>query len=158
MSLDATNPAAGRGSRLFRSPALLAVAFALFLWGLVLFLNWLGPSEVPVTEEQFRRLEARGAITAIAVGDDGLHCRLGQRVRVANVGGDMATEQVFLPLRSGVSEARLQAWRAAGVSVARARPEDGQGRHRAGLALVGGLLAVGVWHLWSQIRLDRRGR
>ncbi|MEW6756260.1 MAG: hypothetical protein AB1505_35595, partial [Candidatus Latescibacterota bacterium] len=45
-----------------------------------------------------------------------------------------------------------------GVSVARARPEDGQGRHRAGLALVGGLLAVGVWHLWSQIRLDPRGR
>jgi hypothetical protein len=156
MSPEATEAEVSGRRALFRSPVLLALALAGFLWGLVLFLSWIGPSEVPITDEQFRRLEANGMLAAIAVGEDGLRCRLRQRVRIASSGQDVPSEHVFLLTQGGVAEERLQAWGAAGISVTRARPEEGSWRNAAGLALVGGLLAVGVWHLWSQVRADRR--
>lgn len=156
MNPDTTSPTDSQGNRLFRSPALLALVFAGLLWGLVLFLSWLGPSEVQVTAEQFQRLESKKVVAAIAVGADGLHCRLSQRVRIAGLGQDVATEHVFLPRRGEVPNDEARAWSAAGISVTRARPDEGRRRNVAGLLLVGGLLAVGVWHLWSQVRHDRR--
>ena len=148
-----SNSASG-SNPLFKSPARFAVILGLLLWGIVLMLNWLGSSEVPVSAEQFRELERENLLTHIEVTPLGVHGKLAKRVRVLSEGRELVTEEVFLKKEEGEVSDELGIWNGSGVVY---REETSGPGEWGGILLVVALLGIGGWHLWSQVQMDRHG-
>jgi hypothetical protein len=148
----------GLNKRITESPVVFSLLLAFMLLGIVCVLNWLGSSEMPLTEEQFSALLEQGGIRRIEVSHVGLHCQLDQKTRLDERGREFSAGEGFLALNSPVATEEVERWEAAGITVSRhegsrSSPLQGWG----GGLLVVGLLGVGLWHLWSQVKEDREG-
>lgn len=147
----------GLDRRITESPVAFSLLLAFLLLGIVCVLNWLGSSEMPLTEEQFSALVEQGGIRRIEVSPAGLHCQLDQKTRLDDRGRAFSAEKGFLARSSPVVAEEVERWEAAGIAVSshegRSSPLQGWG----GGLLVVVLLGVGVWHLWSQVKQDREG-
>ena len=151
-----TSSSKSENNPIFKSPAIFASLLGLFLWGIVLVLNWIGSSEVPVSVEQFRELQSERLLTHIEVTPLGLHGKLAKRVRVLSEGRELVTEQVFLKVGEGEVSENLESWNGSGVIIDYREEAQWSGEW-GGILLVVVLLGIGVWHLWSQIQMDRTG-
>lgn len=139
-----------------RSPIKLALVLAVALFGMVLVLNLLGSPEVRISLEQFQRLTKEGAVEWIKITPAGWYCGLDRVRRIANHHGEFTTRQVLVPGQAEPGAGLLSEWRSAGIDLEYSRdpvaPDSGWG----GMILVGGLLALGIWYLWQQVRKHRR--
>ena len=149
-----TDSPEGEGTR---SPRRLIVGLGTALVALVLLLNWLGTSAVPVDRQQFRKLADADMITALAVNSTGMEAELSQPVRVHSETRDVMTTRVYVHLAAPPSGADLAAWETEGVAISVESPQHRHLREIGGAALVVLLLGIGVWHLWSQVQDDRKG-
>lgn len=140
-----------------QSPAMFAGVLAVALWGIVLLLNWLGSEEIPIGEEQFQQLREQDLLARIQVGPDGLHAFLMQPVQIESGGGRYLTEEIFLPRSAGMERTEIENWRSQGIEVSVVEVEQSGFQGVGGVLLVVGLLGIGMWHLWSQVQIDRRG-
>lgn len=136
-----------------RVVALLAVAVIFIL----VVVNWLGTSAVPIREDQFAQLLEAELLSAVVVEDDGVEARLLEPVRVESEGGDAVTEQVYLPRSPRPSRQELQDWELRGINVSFRDPTEQRVRNAGGVVVVLILLGIGLWHLWMQVQEDRHG-
>jgi len=147
----------GLGRRMAESPVFFSLLLAFLLLGIVCVLNWLGSSEMPLTEEQFSALLEQGGIRRIEVSPAGLHCQLDQKTRLDDRGREFSAEKGFLSRNTPVVAEEIDRWEAAGITVSRHESGSGPLQGWGGGLMVVGLLGVGLWHLWSQVKEDREG-
>jgi hypothetical protein len=139
------------------SPVVFSLILAFLLLAIVCVLNFLGSSEFPLTEEQFSALLEQGGIRRIEVSPAGLHCQLDQKTRLDDRGREFSGGQGFLVRNSPVVAEEVDRWEAAGITVARRESGSSPLQGWGGGLLVVGLLVVGIWHLWAQVKEDREG-
>jgi len=139
-----------------RSPIKLALVLALALFGMVVALNLLGSPEIRISAEQFRQLKHEGAIEKITISPSGWHCGLGRVRRIADSHGEFVTQQVLLADQPEPTAAQLSEWRAAGIAIEYNLEPVAQSSGWGGMALISGLLGLGIWYLWQQVRRHRR--
>ena len=133
----------------------VAVLLALGLLGTVVILNLLGSPEIPISNEQFLRLQKDRVIQTLKIAPGGWHIQLTRPCRIDNGGGEFITKQVLVGNQGEPTGEMLERWRSQGVVVERiADPPQKSGW--AGGVLVGGLLSLGLWHLWQQMQRHRR--
>jgi hypothetical protein len=132
-----------------------ALLLALGLLGMVLLLNLLGSSEVPVEVEQLQRLDKEGVIEAVRISPDNWHVDLKRPCRIDRGGGEFITRQVVCSGQGEPARVLLASLRRRGVPVDYIA-EPAQQAGWMGGVLVSGLLALGLWHLWQQMQRHRR--
>lgn len=140
-----------------KSPVKLSLALAGGLLALVAGLNFISSPEVPVSLEEFQKLVREERVLAIKVSQVGLICELDEPIRFDNEGREVQSKHVLLAGHREVPPEQISEWRSRGIAVQFDDQEGVTGREWGGVGLVGGLLALGVWHLWSQIQKDRKG-
>jgi hypothetical protein len=144
-----------------QSPVYIALALAVVIWVIILFLNWIGPVFIPVSAKQFEQLETAGLIESIQITPAQLQVRLHKQVRVGNEAGESwLTDRVALDksLDSLFFESDIEGWKTAGISVHFQDDESGNDRRWTGIVLLCGLFGIGIWYMWSQIKTDRSGK
>ncbi len=124
---------------------------------LLILLHWFGTSAAPVHREQFAQLLGEELVSSVSIGMDGLEAHLVTPVRLESRGTRMVTDHVHVALESRPSESEIQDWQMRGVRVTFQTVADQRRRNAGGLAVVGILLGIGVWHLWMEIHEDRHG-
>lgn len=131
-------------------PLLFACGLAAFLFAVVLLLNMIEPSAIPVTREQFLNIKEAGLIESIIIHPEGVYWQLNRSIRIQGRNGEENAERIvnLKPDPSAISE-----WRNGGGEE---REERGNARW-VGLIFMALLIGVGLWHGWSQIQLDING-
>jgi len=142
---------------LFQSPALFSLVLAFALLGMVVVLNLVGSSEIPISVGQFQELESKDLLARIEITSNGLRCLLRKRVWLASGGRELVGEKVFLEERSGISPEVINQWKASGIVVVFHDKGQTFWGESMGIGLVVFLLGVGIWYLWAQIQKDRHG-
>ena len=139
------------------SPAALALMLAAGLVGLLLLLSLLAPSETAIGRERMEELVSQAMVERVEVIDGRLIGRLRQPVVIEEAGHRAVTRDVILPMPDGAAVVEdLARWRASGVAVALGSGSRRWLRELAWLAVVGGLLAFGLYNLVQQARRHRR--
>jgi len=123
---------------------------------LIVLLNWLGSTAVPVTQEQLQKAIDARLVRAIRVVPGGVEASLARGVRVHSAGRDVPAEQVRVQLPEAPDSTDLAEWERRGIRVSVADPREARWRETAGVVVLVLLLSTAVWHLWSQVREDRR--
>jgi len=152
MTNEETRPA---GETSVRSRRGLVAGLGIGVVALLGLVNWLGSSAVPVSQEQFAKLMDAGLITGLRVMPGGVEARLARSVRVRAEGREALTNEVYLQLSAAPSEHDLAGWRGHGIAVTHADPGEARLHEVGGALLVALLLAIALWHLWSQVQEDR---
>ena len=141
----------------FSSPIKFSLALAGALLFVVIGLNFVKSPEVPVSPEQFQRLSLKGLIVQIKITQTGLSCRLEENVRLEYEGREVFSQDIILLGKQEVPPEQVSRWRAEGIAVEYDDETGTSSREWVGIGLVGSLLGLGLWHLWSQIQKDRKG-
>ena len=128
---------------------LFALGLAAFLFAVVLLLNLMGPTAVPVTREQFEQIKEADLIESMLTHSQGADWQLKRSVRVQKPGGDQVVERITL---LEPDPAVIRQWRYRG-----GKEQVGNGDSRWGGLLIVLLIGVGLWHIWSQVQLDLKG-
>ncbi len=131
-------------------PTYFALALASFLLAIVLLFNMLSPMAVPVTREQFDRIRQADLIEYLIMQPRGFTWQLTKSIRVQGTNGEAVAKRIAL---AEPDPAVAEDWRQKGGAV---RQEQATSWW-AGAVFIALLLSLGVWHIWSQIRLDRKG-
>lgn len=142
-----------------RSPVKFALVLAAALLGTVAILNLLGSSEVLVSVDQFQQLRQGGAVERVRVTPSGWHADLRRPCRINSSSGEFLARQILVAGQGRPKPAQLDEWRTAGIAVDFGQDPLAQSsgwRGWSGGVLVSGLLGLGVWHLWNQVRRHRR--
>lgn len=132
-----------------------ALLLSLGLLATVVVLNMLGSPEVPVSVEQFQKLSKDGVIEGVKIAPGGWHAQLKRPCRIDNGGGEFITRQVVVNGQGEPGRSEVNAWKDAGMAVEHISEPPQQAGWMGG-ALVGGLLGLGLWHLWRQMQRHRR--
>ena len=128
-----------------------ALGLAFFLLAVVLVLNQIEPAAVPVDKEQFKKVKDRDLILYLELYPEGADWQLKEAIRIRGQNDQDPTTRITL---SGPDSLEIKAWR------------DQQGEIREGKAspwwkgffFIAILIGVGLWHIWTQIQLDRKGK
>ncbi|MBM3280513.1 MAG: hypothetical protein FJY95_20910 [Candidatus Handelsmanbacteria bacterium] len=132
-----------------------AILLAVGLVVLVMALNQVGSTEVPIGLEHLKRLDAEDLVQSVEIAPGGWHVTLRRPSRIDNGSGELITRQVVVREQGEPGAEQARGWRSRGVRVERiSEPEPENGW--LGGVLVSGLLGLGVWHLWQQMQKHRR--
>ena len=142
---------------IFSSPVKFSLALAGALLAVVIGLNFVQSSEVPVSADQFQQFIQEGVVKNIKITQFGLSCFLQKPVRLESEGREFFSQHVILLGESEVPPEQVSLWRGKGIVVEYSDDKGTASREWAGIGLVVFLLGLGVWHLWSQIQKDRKG-
>ena len=131
-------------------PTYFALALASFLLAIVLLFNMLSPMAVPVTREQFDQIREAELIEYLIVQPRGFTWQLIRAVRVQGTNGETVAKRIEL---ADPDPTVAEDWQQKGGAVRQEQDTSWWG----GVVFIALLLGVGVWHIWSQIRLDLKG-
>jgi hypothetical protein len=138
-----------------QSPVMLSVALACGLLALVFGLNLLDGPEIPVEYEQFKRFVKDEMVQSIVVGADGIRCQLREPVKTTHDGNEVTADRIFLPGSQHIPPEQVSYWESLGIAVE--FDDEPRPRSWGGIAVVGILLTLGLWHVASQIYKDKKG-
>ena len=128
-----------------------AGGLAAFLLLVVLLLNLIEPTAVPVSEIQFSQISEAGLIEALVVEPAGWYWQLEKTIRVQGPNGEEFAERI---IAIEPDTAAINAWRDSGGLE---RQEQGRSWF-IGPIFLALLIGLGLWHGWTQIRIDLQGQ
>ena len=139
------------------APVKFSIALAGALLAIVFGLNFLKSPEIPIEYNKFMRHYEDGLIEHIQITPFGLSCRLSQLVQVTQEDRELEVDRIVLLGDYDIPPEYVCNWRFSGISVDYQDSTEMGWREWAGIALLGLLFILGIWHIWSQIQKDRKG-
>ena len=139
------------------APVKFSIALAGALLAIVFGLNFLRSPEIPIEYIKFKKLYDDGLIEHIQITPFGLSCRLSQVVKLMHDDRELEVDRIVLLGGHDIPPEYVANWRFAGISVDYEDSTDIGWREWVGIALLGLLFLLGIWHIWSQIQKDRKG-
>ena len=128
-----------------------AFALAIFLFAIVLSLNLIEPTAIPVSEDQYSKIRDTHLIDALVICPTGTYWQLKQSVRIEREGGEELAKRIVLV--DDLQSVAIKTWRdRGGVEI-----EGQETSPYWAPVFISILLGIGLWHGWSQIQQDFKG-